>query len=130
MHITSIATPLFHKGESLLHFILQAIAPLQDGNILAITSKLCSVAENRWVPAETREKADLIRAEATLDLGPLPFGARLTIIHGLLLPSAGIDASNVEGGGFLLYPKDPFSSAYALWRALREAYGITNLGIL
>ncbi len=130
MKITAISTPIFHRKEPLVDFVQRVVPSLRDGDILAITSKLFSVAEGRWVPADTQEKESLIREEADHDLGEIGFGVRLTIARGLFLPSAGIDASNVEGGGYLLYPVDPFASAQVLWKALRQVYGISQLGIL
>ena len=57
-------------------------------------------------------------------------GVSLTIKHGLLIPSAGIDESNSENGDYILYPKDPFASARRLCQAIKEKLKLKNFGII
>jgi F420-0:gamma-glutamyl ligase len=54
----------------------------------------------------------------------------LTIKHGILIPSAGIDESNSEEGAYILFPEDPYASAEILGSALRTRFGIRRLGII
>jgi Uncharacterized conserved protein len=53
----------------------------------------------------------------------------LTIKHNLLVPSAGVDESNTNGY-YVMWPKDPQSSANLCWQFLRERFHVTNLGVI
>ena len=98
--------------------------------VLAVTSKIVSLAENRIVAKSSIEKKDLIEKEADENLGEVGFGCYLTIKQGLFIPSAGIDESNSENGDYILYPENPFLSAENLWKELRNKWKINNLGII
>ncbi|MBL7688512.1 MAG: coenzyme F420-0:L-glutamate ligase [Bdellovibrionaceae bacterium] len=128
----AITTPIFSLGEDLIQFIHSNVDQhlVREGMVLAITSKIVSLAEGRTVPREQVEKLELIKREADVYLGPMGYGSHLTITKGLLLASAGIDVSNSENGDFILYPVDPFTSAMQLWKTLREKWKIKDLGII
>lgn len=128
----AITTPIFSLGEDLAQFIHANVDQrlVREGLVLAITSKIVSLAERRTVPRDQVEKIELIKREADVYLGPMGYGSHLTITRGLLLASAGIDESNSKDGDFILYPVDPFMSAMALWKTLREKWKIRDLGII
>lgn len=128
----AITTPIFSLGEDLAQFIYSNVDQdlVRDGMVLAVTSKIVSLAEGRTVPRDQVEKLELIKREADVYLGPMGHGSHLTITRGLLLASAGIDESNSKDGDFILYPVDPFMSAMALWKTLREKWKIRDLGIV
>lgn len=130
--ITPVRTAIFPQGGDLVEFILAHIGKSrwQEGMLLAITSKILSLAENRLVPLDSIDKKDLIRQEADHYLGEIGHGVSLTIKEGLLLPAAGIDESNSENGDYILYPKDPYQSAENLRQALVARTGIKHLGII
>lgn len=128
----AITTPIFSQGEDLANFIYMNVDMrlVREGLVLAVTSKIVSLAERRTVPRHQVEKLELIKREADVYLGPMGHGSHLTITRGLLLASAGIDESNSKDGDFILYPVDPFMSAMVLWKTLREKWKIRNLGIV
>lgn len=95
-----------------------------------ITSKVVSLSENRVVAKEKVDKSQLIHSEADYDLGDLAFGCRLTIKHGLFIPSAGIDESNSEGGDFILFPERPFESARRIHQFLLNSFHLSEVGVL
>ncbi|MBV2167078.1 MAG: coenzyme F420-0:L-glutamate ligase [Bdellovibrio sp.] len=130
--ISPIHTSIFHPGNDLVEFILQHIdrSSCTERSILAITSKIVSLAENRLVAHDSVDKKSLIRQEADYYLGEIGHGVSLTIKHGLLLPAAGIDESNSEKGDYILYPQDPYQSAEALRTALKERLGLREFGII
>lgn len=132
MIVDPIRTRIFRREENLAAFIAEAIpkARIRDGLILAVTSKIVSLAENRLVAKGTIEKRELIRREADVFLGALNHGYDLTIKHGLLIPSAGIDESNSETGDYILYPEKPYASAERLWKELKSLWGVKTLGVL
>lgn len=116
-------------GDDLAALALEALAPLgglRDGDVVTVTSKVVSKAEDRAVPG-TRDDAlpgETVRVVARR--GPT------TIVRnrqGLTLAAAGIDASHVAPGQVLLLPEDPDASARAIRHALVEAAG-ANVGVL
>ena len=123
----------FHRGESLAEFVIEMLdqqglhgsprgsGGLREKDILVVTSKIVSLAENRVRQAS--DKAALVRGEADTYLGEIAYGCHLTIKHGLLIPSAGIDASNSETGEYILFPTDPFASAQKPSWSNRNCFG-------
>lgn len=131
MHVFAIKTELFHPGQDLNEFVLrQAGSYLRENTILAVTSKIVSLAENRTVPLESIEKGDLVRRESDHYLGEIGYGCHLTIKHGLFIPSAGIDESNAEGKYYILYPENPFASAEKICSFIKEKIGLKNFGVI
>ena len=130
--VTALHTDLFSAGRDLVDFIVSSVPRewVAEKMILAITSKILSLAEGAVVPRSEIGKSALIHREADAVLGETLYGVVLTIKHGLLLPSAGIDESNSVNGDFILFPKDPYASAQRLHSALRKIWGIHELGIL
>jgi len=119
--------PEIGAGDDLAAIIGDAVGELQDGDILAITSKIVSKAEGRLVRADDREDAitaETVRVVATR-------GATRIVENklGLVLAAAGVDASNTPEGFVLLLPEDPDASARALAPALRERLGV-RLGVV
>ncbi len=134
LKITAFSTSLFRQGNQLSKFIVEALSSysIQEKSVLAISSKLFSLAENRIVPQKDngKEKEKLIFQEADYNLGESQYGYHLTIKEGLLLPSAGIDQSNSPTGDYLLFPKNPYLSLKKLWVDLKSQLSIKQLGLL
>lgn len=130
--VQSIKTPIFsgRSLDELAAFIVASVPNPTDGMILAITSKIVSIAEGCIVPRGSTTKTDLVHKEADIFLGEIGHGTLLTIKHGLFIASAGIDESNSQSGDFITYPRDPFATSEFLWRRLREAWSIKNLGLV
>ena len=131
MHIRALKTPRIEKNEP-VEKILDTILPLlENGDILAITSKIISLCQGQFVGKDQISKYDLIREEADLLLETPhnPYNLYLTIKEGVLLPSAGIDESNGENI-YILYPKDVQKTAAFIWTYLRTKHNLQNLGIL
>ena len=122
LKITPIKTAIFHWGEDLNSFLRHSLrgTVLKDGDILVITSKIVSLSECQTLAKDKVDKAQLIISEADYDLGEVAFGCRLTIKHGLFIPSAGIDESNSEADHYILFPKDPFLSAQRIHQSTRH----------
>ena len=131
LSVFAIKTNVFHPSESLTEFLTKHLSQgLENESILVITSKVVSLAEGMLIKKGTITKAELVRREADIFLGEGGHGCLLTIKHGLMIPSAGIDESNSEDGSFILYPKDPFNSAKKIWQDLKQHYKLKKLGIL
>ncbi|MQA25436.1 MAG: coenzyme F420-0:L-glutamate ligase [Micromonosporaceae bacterium] len=118
-------------GDDLAATIADAAPWLADGDVLVVTSKVVSKAEGRLIeaPADNPEVAEKLRQEA-IDAESAREVARrgatriVQTRHGLVLASAGIDASNVEPGWLVLLPEDPDDSARRLRAGLRERLGV------
>ena len=106
-------------------------AGLQDGDIVAVTSKIVSKAEGRFVRANDREAA--ITAETVRLVASVTRAGRTTRIvenrQGLVMAAAGVDASNTEQGTVLLLPEDPDASARQLRAGLQERFA-ARLGMV
>ncbi len=116
--------PEIAAGADLAALVVQACAadPLRDGDIVVVTSKIVSKAEDRFVPAGQRDALVLTEARRTVAVR-----GRTRIVgteHGLVLAGAGIDNSNVDPAWVLLLPADPDASAARLRDAFAERFGV------
>lgn len=106
--------------------------PLEDGDILVVTSKVVSKAEGRLVRADDREQAitdETVRVVATREN---PGGVPTRIVEnrlGIIGAAAGVDASNAPEGTVLLLPVDPDASARAIATGIRSLTG-AQVGVL
>lgn len=145
--------PLVKAGDDLAALILDALRAadiaLQAGDVLVVTSKIVSKAENRWL--DLRSVTPSSRAvelggatgkdprlvQAILDESESISRYRqgvLIVRHrlGFTSANAGIDHSNVGTGGenwVLLLPEDPDASAVRLRDALHDRTGV-DVGIV
>jgi len=127
--ILPIATRIFKLGENIFDFIYEYIEPLEN-DVIVITSKIVSLAENRTIPLDEVDKTSLVQKESDIYIGEMGYGCHLTVKHGLLIPSAGIDESNADGSHYILFPEDPFKSAEEIWKAIKQRWSLENLGII
>lgn len=131
MKITPIKTAIYRESIDLNTFIFEYVRPyLKERVVIAITSKIVSLAEGRLVPRSEISKVDLVKREADKFLGITKQGVCLTLTQGLLIPSAGIDESNSEDDSFILYPKDPYASAQRIYEGLLQRSGLKELGVI
>lgn len=123
--------PEVQAGDDLVTLIVAAAqsAPLRDGDILVVTSKIVSKAEGRTIAADDRREAiatETVRVVAeSVDGGVRIVESRL----GIIAAAAGVDASNTPEGTVLLLPVDPDASARALAAGLRSATG-AHVGVI
>lgn len=122
--------PEIGEGTDLAAVLLDVLAaegtPLEDGDVVAVTSKVVSKSEGRVV---TGDRDEWIASE-TLRVVARRGGT--TIVRnriGLTLAAAGIDASNVTPGRLVLLPLDPDASAARLRREVLERTG-RNVGVI
>ena len=131
MQVKAISTKIYHLGDDFKSFLIENInAHLKEREILAVTSKIVSLSENRIVPKTAIDKKELIRKEADHYLGEIGYGCHLTIKQGLLIPSSGVDESNAEGDYYILYPVDPFLSAKKIHSLIKQELGLKKFGVL
>ena len=117
--------------DSLKEAILASALKLEEGDIVAISSKVVSIGEGRCVPIGSVDKEKLVKSEADWYLKPKTSKWRriFTIARGALIGSSGIDESN-GSGHYVLFPDNPFESARELRVWLRKAYGIQKLAVI
>ena len=128
-----VRTRTVHAGDSLEKIITDSVPAhlVRDGMVLAITSKVVSLCERALVTrTQAPSKKELVEQHADKYLGETVHGVHLTVKHGILIASAGIDESNSENNDYILFPENPYESARKIHAALRSAWGIKNLGIL
>ena len=131
LQVSAVKTPIYRLEVDLAAFVVESIrGKAQAGDVIAVTSKLFSVAEGKSIPKDSIVKRKLIEREADRFLGEGPYGVCLTVKHGIFIPSAGIDESNSEKGDYLLFPDRPFDSAEKLRRSLERELGISPLGVI
>jgi coenzyme F420-0:L-glutamate ligase / coenzyme F420-1:gamma-L-glutamate ligase len=99
---------------------------LADGDIVVITSKIISKAEDRVVTGD-REAA--ISAETMRVVARRGATTISQTRHGLVLAAAGVDESNTRPGTVVLLPLDPDRSADALRKAIGARAG-ARLGVI
>lgn len=95
IQIQGIKTAIYHRENDFNIFLEKSLHGYDlEGKVLAITSKIISLAEGQLVAANSISKHDLVQKEADQYLGAGGYGVELTIKHGIMIPSAGIDESN------------------------------------
>jgi coenzyme F420-0:L-glutamate ligase/coenzyme F420-1:gamma-L-glutamate ligase len=106
-------------------------AALEDGDILAVTSKIVSKAEGRIIRAADREQAITDETVRLVASRVHPGGVTRIVENrlGIVAAAAGVDASNTPEGTVLLLPIDPDASAAQLRLALQARFGV-NIGIV
>ena len=132
MIVTPLRTPVVTaRMYTLVELLDGAIEKLEEGSIVAITSKVVALCEGSVVPRGSIEKDQLVAHEASRYLGRehSKFGLTFTITNDTLIPTAGIDESN-GGGDYVLWPRNPQSSATAARNHLAERFGLQKIGVI
>ncbi len=126
--------PEIAAGDDLAEIIGDALerggAP-EDGDILAVTSKIVSKAEGRFVRANDREQAITDETVRLVASRKHPGGVTRIVENrlGLVMAAAGVDSSNTPDGMVLLLPVDPDASARRLAAALRTRFDV-RIGVI
>ena len=139
--VTAVSAPVRDKPFDLIATLVDSLAAagvsLQDGDVLAISSKYVSIASGRTVSlaeiqAGARAQAlaeryqmdpavaQLVLDEAEHIFGGIELGFLLTAKGGVISPNAGLDRSNIPSGQVVLLPLKPFAAAERIRRALQR----------
>jgi len=126
-----IETPIIKLGDDLIKILSTSIREkgmrLEDGDILAISSKVVALAQGRIVRCDTvkpSKKARILGRKYSLDpwfveiilreadevYGGV-YRAILTLKNKILVPNAGADLSNAPEGYAILWPDNPRAAA-------------------
>lgn len=131
MNVTPVRTHKITTKDTDILALVDRYAPsIDEGSVLAITSKIVSICEGSVAPKEGTDKQKLIERQADYFLPPTENRYRftLTIKDNVMIPSAGIDESNVDGE-YVLWPRDAQGRANAIWRHLRKR-GVEKVGVV
>ena len=132
LKVQPLKTEIYRLGDDFNRFLSKNLkGALLEGRILAVTSKIVSLAEGRLIAkSAVKSKKELIQKEADRFLGETGFGCYLTIKESLLIPSAGVDSSNAEGEFYIMYPEKPFLSAENIYKTIKRKFHLKNFGVL
>lgn len=125
-------------GDDLAGAILNAASngstesALREGDIVVVTQKVVSKAENRLVPVDPEDPLShkpLVEQESVRVLRRRGDLVISETAHGFVCANAGIDLSNVRSGHAALLPVDPDRSARRIRDGLRAKAGV-EVGII
>ncbi len=133
MQISAVKTKIIGIGDDIFEKFLETKKELEENNILSISSKIVALSQNRvrnisdYGKNEEEAKEELIKEEADrIYEGKYT----LTLKNGILIPFAGIDASNAPKGKFILWPENSYEFAKDLHKKLCDHFRTKNLGII
>ena len=118
--------PEITPGANLAKLIVAAAPGLADGDIVVVTSKIISKAEDRVISADREDAIAAETVRVVARRGPTTIAQTR---HGLVLAAAGVDRSNTAPGTVVLLPADPDASARRLRAAITDLTG-KNIGVL
>jgi len=125
--------PEIHPGDDLAGMIAAAATAgddtaLADGDVVVVTQKIVSKAEDRLVPIDPTDPLShkpLVEQESVRILRRRGELIISETVHGFVCANAGIDLSNVEKGYAALLPVDSDRSARRIRDGLRGKAGVT-----
>lgn len=126
-----LKSKIITRKDNLLDAVIMSLKkqPLQNGDVLIITSKVVAVTQGRVVKINS-EKAfhKLVRQEADQIIGSNL--VTLTLKNSIFIAWSGIDRSNSPKGTAILWPKDPFEVAEKICKDLKKEFKLNRLGII
>ena len=133
MKVTSYKTKKINLGDN-LYKILDEYLPkkINDKSVIAVTSKIVAICEGRVAKMESDVQRDILakkEAEVYLPREYNQYGFMITVNNGILVASAGIDASN-GNGYYVLWPKNPQKSANEIRSYLVKKFNLINIGVI
>ncbi len=130
MHYLPIKTRIMEPPKDDLFEVLnESLHDIQEGDIVAVSSKVVAISEGACVPIEGTDKTALILQESELSIPRTYWPSPLTVKCGAFIGTAGIDESNGHGY-YVLLPRDPFLSAQQIHQYLKDRFKIKNIGVV
>ncbi len=144
MRLYAVKTRLLETGANLVEVILEALKEqnlkLEDNDVLALTSKIVSYAENRLAKLSEVKPSDKARelaewfslqpefAELILNEADKIYGgvekAVLTLKNGILTANAGIDNKNAPVGYVILWPRNAQETVRTIREEIKRKTGM------
>lgn len=132
MNVTGVKTELITAGATeLLPLLERVITELEEGSVIAITSKIVSLCEGSVIPLDQIDKEELVVRESDLYLpaSVSKHGHHFTITNNTLIPMAGVDESNGDGQ-YVLWPKDAQATANRVRAWAKQKFGLSQIGAI
>lgn len=137
MEISAIQTRILTPPkDSFIDALRESLGEVPERSVIALSSKAVAIGEGRCVPissasevlAQKRALADA-EAEYVVDYPHEQYPRYFTIIHGSLMGSSGIDASN-GNGHLILWPEDPMEAARRYRTLIQTHYRVREVGVV
>jgi len=132
MKATAVKTELITAGATaLLPLLERVITELEEGSVIAITSKIVSLCEGNVIPLDQIDKEELVVRESDLYLpaSVSKYGHHFTITNNTLIPMAGVDESN-GNGHYILWPKDAQATVNHVRAWAKQKFGLSRIGAI
>lgn len=129
--VEAIKSKIITSEDNLTDVILKALekSKIQNGDILAITSKVVAVTQSRFVKFKNEKEFNtLVKKEADAVIGGEK--VTLTLKNGIFTPWSGIDRSNTQKGTAVLWPKHPHKTAQQIRNWLKKTYRLQKVGVI
>ncbi|MBZ0295098.1 MAG: coenzyme F420-0:L-glutamate ligase [Anaerolineae bacterium] len=147
--VLPVQAPVQHAAFDLIDTLIAALrandTTLENGDVLAISSKYAAISEGRIVKLDEVEvsleaediarryhmnpaMAQLVLREADHIFGGIE-GFLLTVKDGILSPNAGLDRSNIPNGMVVLFPNEPYKLAVAIRQQIKARLSV-DVGVI
>lgn len=115
--------------DDLLAVMDECVADIQEGDVVAISSKVISIHEGNCVPFSEEARSELITQEADLQINRDYWYSPLTVTNSAFIGTAGVDVSNADG--YLIpLPQDSFKSAQNIYMYLKDRFSVEDIGVV
>lgn len=132
MKVTPIKThKITARDRDLFKILDKYLSKLKEKSVVAVTSKIVSITEGRFVSMCGTNKDELIKQESQLYLPreQSKYNISFAIINNMLAAAAGIDESN-GNWHYILWPKNPQKSANEICSYLKKRFKVKNVGVI
>jgi putative folate metabolism gamma-glutamate ligase len=122
---------IFPSMQTIFEVLDKNLPQVEEGSVVAITSKIVALCEGRVVPMNESTKEKLIEEESDyyLPASASKYGYRFTVKQNTLISLAGIDESN-SGDNYVLWPKDSQDTANHIRKYLKKKTNLKNIGVI
>ena len=125
--------PILPPQDDLYKILDQYLPPLQNGDVLVITSKILAIHQGRCVkisPEVDKDKLILQEADGHIPRSRVPDQMVILTLKGnTLIPTSGIDESN-GNGYYVLWPEKIQELCEEIWQYLKNKNNLEQLGII
>ena len=132
MQVIAVKTDIISPGELSVEALLDKyLVDVKEGSVVAVTSKIISLCQNRVVPINDANKEDLIKkySQYYIPGGTGEYGYHFSIAKKTLVAMAGIDESNGDGN-YVLWPKDLQNSANTIREYIAKRFKLHKIGVV
>ncbi len=130
MEFIPVKTRVLKPPQDDLYAVLdEALPPLQNGDVILISSKVAAIHQGRCLKIADTNKRELIEASADFIIHREYANSPLTVAEHAFLGAAGIDESNGDGH-YILLPENSFALAEEVYHYLQSQFGLTELGVI